>query len=179
MYLDAEVPLDGQSELDLLPDDERTQYEQSARANGDGWRIPPPFPDPLPEGTDPIVAWAVSRMTPQPLATFSQRCTSICRRPSRWLVRTFCASRETGGQELPAYVKRVQTDPAWQLFALNASHVAHVTAPEKLAAVHVEIARSDPDPHSPATVAVGVRHQHDRWPIVSLGNDRRSLSRKC
>src|SRR5215218_3749420 len=55
VYLDAEVPMDGQSEFDLLPPEERAVYEDAARERGDGWRIPPPFPDPLPPGLPPDV----------------------------------------------------------------------------------------------------------------------------
>lgn len=43
VYLDAEVPEDGQSEYDLLPPDERATYEEMARASEGGWRIPPRY----------------------------------------------------------------------------------------------------------------------------------------
>jgi pimeloyl-ACP methyl ester carboxylesterase len=39
VYLDAEVPMDGQSELDLLPVQERAGYEEAARSKGQGWLI--------------------------------------------------------------------------------------------------------------------------------------------
>ena len=44
VYLDAEVPMDGQSEFDLLPPEERAVYQESARSKGQGWRILPPVP---------------------------------------------------------------------------------------------------------------------------------------
>jgi pimeloyl-ACP methyl ester carboxylesterase len=43
VYLDAEVPMDGQSEFDLLPPEERAVYQESARSKGQGWRILPPL----------------------------------------------------------------------------------------------------------------------------------------
>ena len=55
-------------------------------------------------------------MVPQPLATFVQ---------------------STKGKEdevEPPYLARVRADPSWRLVELAASHVAHVTAPEKLSA---------------------------------------------
>jgi pimeloyl-ACP methyl ester carboxylesterase len=55
VYLDAEVPMDGQSELDLLPPQERAGYEEAARSKGQGWQIPPPLPEPLPDDLDPRV----------------------------------------------------------------------------------------------------------------------------
>jgi hypothetical protein len=48
VYLDTEVPRDGEAEMDLLPPEERAAYEDSARLHGRGWRIRPPLPDPLP-----------------------------------------------------------------------------------------------------------------------------------
>jgi pimeloyl-ACP methyl ester carboxylesterase len=72
VFLDAEVPMDGQSELDLLPAQERADYEEAARSKGQGWLIPPPLPEPLPDDLDPAVRWAMLRMVSQPLATFAQ-----------------------------------------------------------------------------------------------------------
>jgi pimeloyl-ACP methyl ester carboxylesterase len=48
VYLDAEVPTDGQCEFDLLAPEERDGYQQAATTTGQGWQIPPPVPDPLP-----------------------------------------------------------------------------------------------------------------------------------
>src|SRR3712207_5559246 len=72
VYLDADVPLEGESDLNLVPADERAGYEEAARTRGEGWRVPPPFPDPLPPGLPPEVRWAVSRMVPHPLASLAQ-----------------------------------------------------------------------------------------------------------
>jgi pimeloyl-ACP methyl ester carboxylesterase len=72
VYLDAEVPADGQCEFDLLAPEERAGYQQAAAARGQGWQIPPPVPDPLPEGLDARLRWAMSRMVSQPITTFTQ-----------------------------------------------------------------------------------------------------------
>ncbi len=72
VYLDGDVPMDGQSEFDLMPPEECAEYEEAARLRGEGWRIPPPFLDPLPEDTPSVVAWAVQRMVAQPLRTMTQ-----------------------------------------------------------------------------------------------------------
>ena len=46
VYLDADVPLEGESLMDHVPADERAGYEEAARVRGDGWRVPPPSPSP-------------------------------------------------------------------------------------------------------------------------------------
>jgi pimeloyl-ACP methyl ester carboxylesterase len=142
VYIDAEVPLDGESEFDLTPPEERTSYEEAARTRGEGWRIPPPFPQPLPPGTDPTVVWAVARMVPQPLATFTQRLhTAGPAEQATPVARTYVLCTEgKEGQATPPYVDRIAADPAWHFVRLPAGHTAHVTAPSALAAVLVELA---------------------------------------
>jgi pimeloyl-ACP methyl ester carboxylesterase len=131
VYLDAEVPLDGECELDLLPDEERRGYEEAARDRGDGWRIPPPFPDPLPPGLPPEVVRTIERMVPQPLATFTQpvRINGAGAGPPRTYVLATEGKEE---QPTPPYVTRVEADPDWRLVRMPAGHTAHVTAPETL-----------------------------------------------
>lgn len=140
VYLDAEVPLEGESEFDLLPSDERTAYEEAARSRGDGWKIPPPFPQTFPPGTDPTVVWAVSRMVPQPLATFTRRAPIPAQAISVPRSYILCTEGKEG-QPTPSYVDRIAADPAWRLVRLRANHVAHVTAPSDLTAALVDLAR--------------------------------------
>lgn len=139
VYLDADMPCDGDAEMDLLPPDERSAYEAAAELHGEGWRIPPPVPDPLPPGLDPDVRWALSRMVPQPLRTFTQplRLTSAAP-PVR---RTYVLHTEgKQGQELPDYVQRVRDDEDWEFLELAAGHAAHVTAPRELADLLIRLA---------------------------------------
>jgi pimeloyl-ACP methyl ester carboxylesterase len=138
VYLDADVPLEGQSELDFVSAEERTAYEEAARTSGDGWRVPPPFPDPLPPGLPPEVVWGVQRMTPMPLATMTQALRLSGPEPD--LPRTYihCADGKT--EEPPPHVARVRADPAWRFIELDAGHVAHVTAPQKLTAALLDLA---------------------------------------
>jgi pimeloyl-ACP methyl ester carboxylesterase len=133
VYLDADVPRAGESELDLVPADERAGYEESARTRGEGWKVPPPFPDPLPPGLPPEVVWAVARMVPHPLATLTQPLRLKGEPPD--VPRTYVLCTEgKEGEAPPPYLDRVRADPSWRLVELAAGHTAHVTAPEKLSA---------------------------------------------
>jgi pimeloyl-ACP methyl ester carboxylesterase len=112
VYLDADVPQDGESEFDLMPPEECAGYEEAARTSGDGWAVPPPFPDPLPPGTPAVVAWAVARMVPHPLRTLTQPL-HLLHPPAR-LRRTYVRCTEgKDGKPLPPYVGRVAQDPGW------------------------------------------------------------------
>jgi pimeloyl-ACP methyl ester carboxylesterase len=132
VYLDAEVPMDGQSELDLLPAQERAGYEEAARSKGQGWLIPPPLPEPLPDDLDPRVRWAMLRMVSQPLATFAQPL-RLANPAGLKVPRAYvlCAHGKED-QALPGYVQRARSDPGWRFVELAAGHSAHVTAPREL-----------------------------------------------
>ena len=133
VYLDADVPEDGQCEFDFVSAEERSAWEAAARRRGDS-RIPPPFPDPLPPGLPPEVAWTIARMVPQPVETMAQpiRLTAPA---SALPPRTFILCTEgKDGEPTPPHVDRIRTDPEWRLVLLAATHSAHVTAPEALAA---------------------------------------------
>ena len=140
VYLDAEVPADGQSEFDLLPLEERAGYQQAATTTGQGWQIPPPVPEPLPEGLDAKLRWAMSRMVPQPINTFTQPL-RLANPASAGVRRTYIlCTQGKEDQELPNYVQRVRADPAWQFIELTAGHGAHVTAPQQLADLLAQLA---------------------------------------
>ena len=109
--------------MDLLPPDERSTYEESARRHGEGWRIPPPLPDPLPAGLNPDVRWAMSRMVPQPLRTFTQPLhLTTAATPFRQTYVLHTEGKE--GQELPDYVQRIRADVDWEFVELAAGHAA-------------------------------------------------------
>ena len=83
VYLEAEVPREGEAEMDPLPPGERSAYEESGNLHRGGRRIPPPLPDPLPPDLDPDMQWARSRMVPHPntdrhtTAAPDHRCTAF------------------------------------------------------------------------------------------------------
>lgn len=139
VYLDAEVPEDGQSEYDLTPPDERAAYKEAAGTKGDGWRIPPPIPETLPDDLDPDIRWALSRMVPQPVRTFEQpvRLTGAATAIDRTYI--FCTEGKVG-QPLPEYVKRARSEPGWRYRELPAGHAAHVMAPDDVVNLLLKLA---------------------------------------
>jgi pimeloyl-ACP methyl ester carboxylesterase len=139
VYLDAEVPMDGQSEYDLLPPEERARYETSVRERGHGWGIPAPIPETLPQDLPADMRWAITRMVPQPVKTFTQpvRLTSPT---AAELPRTYIRCTEgKEGEALPAYVERARSEPGWRYRELAAGHGAHVTAPQALANLLIQL----------------------------------------
>jgi pimeloyl-ACP methyl ester carboxylesterase len=68
IYLDAYVPDEGESEIDLWPPDMRAEIESDAQASG-GLRAPP-SPELLGINDAGLAAWVRERITPHPVATY-------------------------------------------------------------------------------------------------------------
>jgi pimeloyl-ACP methyl ester carboxylesterase len=73
VYLDAAVPHDKESLLDIVGPEAAQAFVNSARQAGDGWKVGvvPPQAFGLIEPQD--IEWAVSQLTPQPLKTFADK----------------------------------------------------------------------------------------------------------
>ena len=132
VYLDAFVPRDGQSLLDLLPHDMRERMRESAKTTGDGWRVPP---NPVPPDTSAAdLAWLMPRRVMHPLRAFEEplRLTG----PEGAVPRTYIyCTRIAPGDVFGPFAERARREPGWQYLELEASHSPNVTAPEALAAV--------------------------------------------
>ena len=145
VYLDADVALDGECELDFFPPEQRADLEESARTRGEGWRVPPPVPDPLPPGLPPQMVWGVARMASMPLSALTQPARHS--EPAPDLPRTYVYCTEGKDGEPPLRnLDRIRADPTWRFVELAATHIAHVTAPEKVTATLLDLAATRPAP---------------------------------
>jgi pimeloyl-ACP methyl ester carboxylesterase len=123
IYLDAFVPDDGQSLVDLTG-----QGEQTRASAVDGWRVPP---NPLPPDTSPEdVAWIMPRRHPQPLKTLEQPL-ALTQGPLT-LPRHYVLC--TKSEAFRRYADKAAA-AGWPVYELDSSHSPHVTAPEALAAL--------------------------------------------
>ena len=129
IYLDAFVPKDGQSLLDLQPAETRERMRERARTDGDGWRIPP---NPMPADTsDADAAWAAPRRLPQPIKTFEQPLRLTARVPPPPRSYIYCR-RNAPGDVFRQFAERAQRESGWRSFEMDASHNPHITAPKEL-----------------------------------------------
>jgi pimeloyl-ACP methyl ester carboxylesterase len=106
VYLDAVVPLDGESRFDSMDPQARAALEEKARVAGDGWRVPSPIVEDLPSAADNQSI--TSRLTPQPLKTYQDKLRlglPRARCPS-------CVLRDSAARAgRPAEQPRVTSDP--------------------------------------------------------------------
>ncbi|OGA08721.1 MAG: esterase [Betaproteobacteria bacterium RIFCSPHIGHO2_12_FULL_69_13] len=132
VYLDAFVPRDGQSLLDLLPPDTASRMREVVKTTGDGWRVPPnPMPPDTPEAD---LAWAMPRRVMQPVKTFEERLRLTG--AVEGLPRTYIYCTKTPpGDVFGQFARRAKSERGWRHFEIDSSHNPHITIPESFAAL--------------------------------------------
>jgi pimeloyl-ACP methyl ester carboxylesterase len=136
IYLDAFVPEEEQSLLDLLPESERQRMLLLAKS-GDGWRVPPnPTPPDTPQAD---LEWLTERRVDMPIRCFETR---LRLRGGRLtLPRSYIyATRVSPVDAFGPFAARAKSEPGWRYHEIDASHSPHVTAPELLMGMLQKIA---------------------------------------
>ena len=132
IYLDAFVPEDGQSLLDLNEPDRQRLQELKA---GD-WRVPPrPTSPDTPEADR---EWLNARRVDMPVKCFETRLKLRGGRltlPRSYIYATRITPADTFGQ----FAMRAKNEAGWRYREIDASHSPNVTAPEALMALLQQI----------------------------------------
>ena len=136
VYLDAFVPENGQSLFDLLAPERRAMFEQRAREEGAGWRVPALSPAALGVTDEAQVRWLAPRLTPQPLGTFEQPLALANPAASTRLPRTYvhCTASAVASSFAP-FAARLRDAPGWRYRELATAHDAMITEPAAVAEV--------------------------------------------
>ncbi|SDS89170.1 alpha/beta fold hydrolase [Bradyrhizobium canariense] len=129
IYLDAFVPRDGQSLLDL--NEPARQSMQERVKSGDGWRVPP---NPTPPDTPAAdLEWLTERRVDMPIKCFEMGI-KLASEPT--LPRSYIyATRITPADTFCQFARRAKSEPGWRYYEIDASHSPAVTAPEALMAL--------------------------------------------
>jgi pimeloyl-ACP methyl ester carboxylesterase len=142
IYLDAHVPENGEAFLDLVGDERRATLEQVVRAQGEGWRLPPPIfasdPGADSRATEEVWRWFQPRLASQPFKTLTQP-VRLAHSADATLQRAYILCGKDHTSELEPRMERIHTNPAWTWRAINADHLAHVTAPQTLVDALLEL----------------------------------------
>jgi pimeloyl-ACP methyl ester carboxylesterase len=150
VYLDAFVPEDGQSLLDLVVPELRSGIEALAEREGDGWLVPriapPPWEEILRsrwEVTDPEdVAWVLPRLHSTPLGHFS-RPVRLAGTAARELPRSYVRCTRYRQPTYDGHAQQARETPGWRYRELDSSHMPYITCADRLADVLLELAGSD------------------------------------
>lgn len=148
VYLNANVPRDGESMVDLMGQDPRTFRERAADRGARWWRRDPAFPD-LPAAEAPVTPellapmvergllteadrdWLVRNFVPHPAQTYLDPVR--LRHPAALaLPRTYIYCTLTGGP-FGAFAERARIEPGWRYRELVSGHDAQTMVPDALA----------------------------------------------
>jgi pimeloyl-ACP methyl ester carboxylesterase len=143
VYLDAEVPRDGESEFDVSGPEFRDEMEQSARTFGAGWKASFGDAEAFETFFGPWLPdvetrrWCAAKLASngQPIETFRQP-VRLSNAAADAVPRTFIRCPVDGAVWAGIYdpiVERARNDPRWQVCELASNHLAPLTAPELVA----------------------------------------------
>ena len=140
VYLDAFVPREGQSLLDLAPPDQRARMRERVRTEGQGWLMPSnPIP---PDTSDEDVAWITRLRMAQPFKTFDSRLRLTNGETTLPRSYIYC-TRTAPGDVFRQFADRARREAGWGFYEIDASHSPHVTAPRALCGLLEKIATTD------------------------------------
>jgi pimeloyl-ACP methyl ester carboxylesterase len=129
IYIDAFVPEDGQSLLDLNEPDRQRMQELVK----DGvWRVPP---RPIsPDTAKADIEWLNARRVDMPVKCFDTNLKlqgGKLTLPRSYIYATRITQADTFGQ----FARRTKSEAGWRYYEIDASHSPNVTAPEALMAL--------------------------------------------
>jgi pimeloyl-ACP methyl ester carboxylesterase len=145
VYVDALVPRDGQSWRSVVPDEARwAGLDREARERGGGWLLPHPGEAGLRGwGVDAPadLAWALARLTPQPLASSREPLMLVDRRRERPGRTYVWADYKPTGDRFARFRDEARAPGSgWRYREVAAGHDAMLTAPRAVAGLLLELA---------------------------------------
>lgn len=127
IYVDAFVPENGQSLMDLVPAAARDAMRNGVHLAGDGWRVPPR--DMPPNTPQQIRDWAMPRRVAHPIAAFEEPL-RLSGEPLPPRAYIYC-QRIDSDDSFGPFAARARRE-AWPYAEIDASHDPHITAPQEL-----------------------------------------------
>jgi pimeloyl-ACP methyl ester carboxylesterase len=133
IYVDAFIPRDGQSEIDLIdPEWAESMMVRPARELGDGWLVPFPFSDDLDEY--PLEVADRYRASWHPLATFTDP--ALVDPKIEELPRAFIhCTRKAPGEDAFVGFAEAAAERGWQVFDIESGHDVQIEEPDAVTQV--------------------------------------------
>jgi pimeloyl-ACP methyl ester carboxylesterase len=131
VYLDAFIPDDNQSLMDLIPKEHAEKHLEAARTYGDGWKVPP-IPAEEVKLNENDREWATRKRTMQPIETLRQRVHLTGALNS---IKNMIYIRATGYEEGSPFMPFQEKARAagWKVIEMTGGHVLMLDQPEQLA----------------------------------------------
>jgi pimeloyl-ACP methyl ester carboxylesterase len=135
VYLDASVPLDGQSNNDVIGADMASELRSWAQSHGDGWRVPPAAYV-AEQMSDVLRPWVEERLAAHPWRCFEEP-VRLRSTEAAMLPRAFI--RTTASDLYGRLIARAR-QAGWPCRELEGGHYAMLTQPRTVAAALDELA---------------------------------------
>lgn len=136
VYLDAFVPVDGQSMLDMLSEERRNEFAEAAATSG-GLTVPP-IPAAVFKVNQADQAWVDSKCTVHPFKTITDKLRTTGAR-DRIGKKAYALAEGYSGARFRAFYEHYKADSAWRSYALPCGHDAMIDMPERLAEILEEV----------------------------------------
>ncbi len=139
VYLDAFVPRDGHSILEMVSPDRRPAMEALVQSEGDGWLLPrfaaipwEQFVRAAWEVTDEAdLQWALPRLCPTPFGHFTQP-VQLRLSDDDMPPRVYIRCRRWPHPGFDSYAAQAQVSSGWSFTELDNAHLPYITAPQQL-----------------------------------------------
>lgn len=130
VYLDALVPTDGQTVLDILPAEAASSHQETARTSGSGFRVPPAPAEAFSVNAQDR-AWVDRQSVDHPLKSFEQP----IRLEGKWQqvdrkVYIYATGWSPGIGK--PFFERAQQEAGWETLSLACGHDVMIDMPEQL-----------------------------------------------
>jgi len=132
VYLDAALPESGQTMLDFVLPPRRAQFLERARAEGEGWKVPPISAAQW--GIEDVAdqAWLDSLFGFHPLKTFTDPI-QLAGRHLHIKDKVFVLAARYNPSAFQQFAQRTRPDPAWTNYELPTFHFTMVEQPGETA----------------------------------------------
>jgi pimeloyl-ACP methyl ester carboxylesterase len=138
VYLDASVPEDGQTALDLLDPATRAAREERVRTEGEGWQMLPPPVEQFGITAEADARWVRPKLVAQPFKTY-QEPVRLTNAAAQALPRTYISCTVGPWTNIFAPFARKAQAEGWRYRELATGHAAPVLEPQNLADLLLEI----------------------------------------
>lgn len=146
VYLDAFVPANGQSILELLAPQRRRSLEELVQSEGDGWLLPRFAPVPWERivremwgvSADEDVRWMLERLGPTPIGHFKDPCRRTNPAAEK-LPRTYIRCTQFQSARFDEHAELAKKTAGWRYRELLTSHHPAITSPRRVADLLLEL----------------------------------------
>jgi len=139
VYLDAFIPRNGESLIDVIGADFAATFGELVEAEGDGWRLPPLPLEVLGITEEADKLWISPKLTDQPFKAFSQPVRLEHEAGEGRIPRTFIYCNNPAIGPYDRFAEKARRE-GWRYREIATGHFPMVTAPRRTADLLLEVA---------------------------------------